>query len=63
MTRTSAVHGLAVGPGPGQIRDRDSDGPTAQQDIVPDGATDPGDGRVHTRNLTLAEFCVRKEHS
>lgn len=63
MTRTSSVHGLAIGPGPGQLRDGHSDGPTAQQDIVPDGATDPRDGRVHTGNLTLAEFCVGKEDS
>lgn len=61
--RTSAVHGLAVGAAPGQLGDGNADGPAAQQDVVSDGAADPGDGRVDAGSLTLAELGIREQHS
>lgn len=48
---TSAVHFFAVGTAPGQLRDGNTYGAAAQQDVVAQGASHPGHGRVHPRAL------------
>lgn len=56
MELTSAVHLFTVCPGPGQLWYWDSNCPTAQQDVVPQGAPDPGHSRVDTGLLALPEL-------
>lgn len=53
---TSAIHFLAVGTAPGQLRNGYAKSATAQQDVVAQRASHPGDSRVDPRALASLQL-------
>lgn len=60
---TCAVHGLAVGAAPGELRDGHTHGAAAQEHVIAHRAADARYSRVNTRGLAAAQLGITKQHA
>lgn len=58
---TCPINNSAICPAPSEIWNGNSDGPTAEQHIVPDSSPDSRHSCVDTRELTLTKLRVAQQ--
>ena len=59
---TCSIEGSSIAPAPRQVRDGDSDGPTAEQHVVSNRAPDSCHGCVDARQLTAPQLRVTEQN-